>query len=159
MSMSTPQTAAEWAAFRFPPRPTGGRAATAAAEEGESESGGGEDGGGEGWDESNMAFAPPKRAGWIYDPERRRVFHPQLRKQMALDRFDEALAVVRITAVFESHPGWDVEGFVAALEQAAQIHHGKTLMEVLRHHADGRPLAWPSLEPAPSAAPIRRRRP
>lgn len=143
-----PRTEEEWSAFRFPIRePTGARFDEDDEGRGQGEEGEGEEGGDEGWGGMSMEPLPPKVASWFYDPDRRAVFHPTLRKQVPVDKLDESIKVIRIIAAIEARSELDVEGFVDAMESAAQHHHGLDLLTLLRRHSDGSPLTWSSPEP------------
>lgn len=141
MSKTHPRTQEEWEEFRFPQRPTLS-VPPSSDEDDEEGDGGGEDGG---WGDAAYEPQPPRITTWVYVPEQRRFVHLTRHKQVLIDRLDEGTKVVRLVAVFQAQ-SLDPDGFLDALERAAALHHGCTLTELLRTHADGRLLLWPEVD-------------
>lgn len=156
MTSKTPQTAEEWAAFRFPPAVDRSGDPVVEAdpslfeppqEEVEDEEEGGSEGGA--GDALVPPPPPPLPIEWVFVPQNGTLRSEGLRKKIDLTDLDTSSKIIRLLSVFEVRPDLQAASLSQALSAACQHRFGMSVEQLIAAYPNGAVIPWkpPSISP------------
>lgn len=84
----------------------------------------------------------PEPGAWLYERNKKFVYHKALSKKILLEDLNSSQKVIRLLVALENDKHMDADGLIIALEEAAYDCFQKTLSNVLSDFSDGSAIQW-----------------